>query len=362
MTNKLENYNYSKQYLLIENEGTKAYKKINSNKIFQNLDDYQYKVISTVIQREVDSEIYSLIQYEDKEIGWVNLKNSVQIFRHKAQFYKVHEEKFQSSELSDEMNIKKDFIAHFKGKLLNIKSELFYKGEKHLGVFINNKFHGFHPAKYFDPMIETDLIVPAESILNEIKLYKQSSLTSEVANEFEIKEINIIAIFKSLGILKIKFENEKNYWTDSKYFPSEMFEEINLIDKNETQRFIDDLLYSVNLERFKTKEIAKTILSAKEFLAGSTEEANDFKAQGSILYEDEIEELKEENKQYKKEIRQENNDRKLAENRLSYQLDYKVRVEAQRDKYKARMQVVEEKMKLLVEKNKKLKQQLESKK
>lgn len=361
MTNSLNNYDYSKQFVLIEQQDKKAYKKITSAENFLNLDDLQYKVITTVKQRKINDEIYSLIQYEDKEIGWVNLKDSVQIYRHPARFYKVREDLFQVSGICDKMNIKKDFIAHFKDKLLNIKSEIFYNGEKHLGVFIKNKFHGFHPAEYFDEMIEEDILVSPELFSDEIIFYKQSNLSSEITHDSDIENLTILAIFKELGILKVKLSNGEIYWTDSKYFDAEIFNEIQSDKKDDTQRFIDDLLYSVNLERSKTKEIAKTILSAKEFLSDSSEDVNDFKAQGALLYDEEIEKLKEENTQFENEIRKANNDRKLAENRLAHQLEYKEKLEAQKDKYKARMQVVEEKMKTLIEKNEQLKNKIEAK-
>src|SRR5699024_12880272 len=78
-----------------------------------------------------------------------------------------------------------------------------------------------------------------------------------------------------------------------------------------------------------------------------TEELNIFKA---------------ENLDLKRQLNKMEKAHELSQKRLDHQLDYKSRVVEQRDKYKSRMTVVEEKLKSLDQKYKSLKDKYEDKK
>src|SRR5699024_7462066 len=123
----------------------------------ENVDDYLFSVVTSVIQKETDHGLKHLIQYEDKEIGWISLEDSIPVYRFKPMHFQVIEEDFQTNELNQKMNIDKDFISHFKGKLLTVKSEVCYKDETYYSVFLKNKFHGFHHESHLDPLFDIHL-------------------------------------------------------------------------------------------------------------------------------------------------------------------------------------------------------------
>lgn len=72
-----------------------------------------YSTITSVTQQEVNRKIMHLIQYEDKELVWINLKDSLHIFRFQPVQFHIIEEKFSNNELNKKMGIEKDFISHF---------------------------------------------------------------------------------------------------------------------------------------------------------------------------------------------------------------------------------------------------------
>ncbi|WP_020006184.1 hypothetical protein [Salinicoccus albus] len=372
MINLLKNYNYSRQFILVEDEGKKIREKLKSDLELIDIDDYLWTIVTTVSMQNIEGVEYHLIQHEDKQLGWIELEDSIQIFRFPAEHYKVIEEKFTNNEVNANLNIEKDFISHFKGKLLNVKSQIFYKGERYFSVFIKGKFHGFHHHSLLDRMKPYEIEIGQDQLEENTPLYKLSSLTKPVEGELDIASLKLLSVFEQLGVGKVCVNDSDNYWIS--------LGNINGLDlnlesddeKSLEKLHLDDLFHSVNLERSKSKDIVKTVLSAQEFLNDKKNKNKDFDAQklrSSFLndksnnedLQNEKEALKKENLELKNINRKKDKGLKLAEQRLDQQKDYTQRLEAQRDKYKDRMQVVEEKLKNLDGKYKALKEKLNSK-
>src|SRR5699024_7565245 len=156
MNNTLDTYNYSRQFILVEDQDKKIRKRVNSDVELIDIDDYLWKVITTIsmqsfegkvyhliqqeekklewkemkdpkkkIRKRVNSDVepidiydylwkvittismqsfegkvYHLIQHEDKKLGWIELEDSIQILRFPAQHYKVIEERFNNNEIN----------------------------------------------------------------------------------------------------------------------------------------------------------------------------------------------------------------------------------------------------------------------
>lgn len=348
MNENFSDYNYSKQYIFVEDDNKKILKRLNRDEVIDT-DDFQYKIVTSVSQTDVEGKKMHLLQYEDKQLGWIELEKSIQIFRFPAEHYQIIEDIFQPNELNEKMGISKDFIAHFQGKLLNIKSQITYDGELYYSVFLKNKFHGFHKASYLDPLLEANENIEPENIQEDLSLFKFSNLTNEETEVIDIESLKVTSVFKHNRIAKVQVNGALNYWVSMNQLP-----EFNLpLSKPKHQQsdlYFEDLIYSINKEREKTKEILKSVLSAREFVSskkgGSTK--------SDISSQLKIEELNEELTRYKKDnedlakrIDKLFKENKLANQRLEHQLDYKKRLEAQRDKYRDRMNIVEEKLKNL---------------
>lgn len=356
MKNKIEDYNYSRLYIFIEDENKKILKRLTREDVIDG-DDYQYKIITSVSQRDIEGKKMHLIQYEDKQLGWIELESSIQVFRFPAKHYQVIEGVFQPNELNEKMGISKDFIAHFQGKLLNIKSQITYENELYYSVFLKNKFHGFHKAQYLDPIIEVSQNIEPEIIKGKLDLYKFSNLTNEVTEDIEIESLKLTAVFIENNIAKVQINNSLNYWVSMDQLPT-----INVPSYDEKQDSLDlyynDLLQSIEEERSKTKEILKSVLSAQEFASNKKGSTGVSSIQEQLKIEDMNEELtryKKDNKDLSRQIDKLYKENKLANQRLNHQLDYKKRLEDQRDKYKNRMNDVQEKLKNLDTKYKELK-------
>lgn len=358
MSLDLEGLVYTKQYILIETADTKLNKSLYEDTELIDIDDYLYSVVTSVTQKTINGVKKHLIQYEDKELGWLELKDSVQIFRFKPMNFQVIERNFYSNDLNKNMGIDKDFISHFKGKLLTIKSEINYKNEKYYSVFLKNKFHGFHHEKHLDPLFEVNIPLTPENI-NNVELYILSNLTKPIFEIPEYDNSKLLSFFKNNNIGKIQLDNNV-YWADLTTLKDIKLPNPTLDYKNIDQLRYEDLLYNVEKEQAKSKEMIKAIISAKDYI-NDTNVSKQLKFTSNKNSRDDVEELNEElnsikteNLELKRQLHKERNKLKLAENRLQHQIDYKNRLESQRDKYKSRMQLVEVKLMNLDEKYKKL--------
>lgn len=366
MNELLNEYNYSRQFILVENQNKKIRKKIKSEVDLMDIDDYLWKIITTISIQNIGGITYHLIQYEDKQLGWINLEDSIQIYRFPAKHYKIIEERFSNNEINSKMNIEKDFISHFKGKLLNIKSKIFYENEIYYSVFIKNKFHGFHHYSVLDPIRECDIEIAVEQLDENTQLYKVSNLTKPVEGEYNIESIKLISVFKEIGVGKVLLNQQDNFWIYLDNIDGLNLDFTDEVQKSVEELQLDDIFYSVNSERNKSKEILKTVLSAKDFLNNNKNKSISSDQLRNSSFEDEelkkhYNELKKEKLEQDKNFRKTDGELKLAQKRLEHQKDYTNRLEAQRDKYKKRMVTVEEKLKNLDTKYKSLKEQLNKK-
>src|SRR5699024_10196989 len=365
MVDKLSDYKYSKQYILIEDSDNKFSKSAYAETGLENIDDYLYSVVTSVTQKEVNGVLMHLIQYEDKEIGWIELRDSIQVYRFKSSHFQVIEENFQSNELNQKMQIDKDFISHFKGKLLTVKSQVQYKGERYFSVFLKNKFHGFHHERHLDPLFKVNIPLKEEDLGADPELYMISNLTKPVKEIPNFSNVKLLSIFPNNKIGKIQL-GKNAYWMDLLKLNDFEIPDLALEYKSEEQLILDDILYGVDLERNKSKEMVKSVLSAKDYLSDNKENKKLIKElkKGSNADTSEIKEelntFKSENLDLKRQLRKEEKAHELAQKRLDHQLDYKSRVEEQRDKYKSRMTVVEEKLKNLDQKYKSLKEKYDA--
>lgn len=368
MKNVLDQYNYSRQFILIETQNKKIRKRLKSDLELIDIDDYLWKIVTTISVQNIDGTYYHLLQHEDKKLGWLDLEDSIQIFRFPAKHYKIIEDKFSNNEINSNMNINKDFISHFKGKLLNIKSQIKFNNEVYYSVFIKNKFHGFHHHSVLDPMIECEIEIDKNQLDENIQFYTVSNLTKPVEGDYDIESLKLISVFKKTEVGKVRVNHSDNYWIHL-----ENITDLDLDISSDNQKSIeelklDDIFYSINLERNKSKEIVKTVLSAKDFLndkknknkSVNTDHFRSISPDDSEL-KNKYNELQKEKQGQDKLLRKTSGELKLAENRLAHQQDYNERLEAQKKKYKKRMETVEEKLKNLDMRYKSLKEKINKK-
>src|SRR5690625_811334 len=361
MKKLLDGYNYSRQFIFLEDAANTFLQTLETEDGKEQAEDYLWKIVTSVYEKNIDGKTFHMIQYEDKRVGWIKLKNSLRIYRHSAEQYKIVEDIYSNNELNKKLGIEKDFISHFKEKLLTVKSEVMFENERYLSVFIKEKFHGFHHENVLDPLLKCN--IDLSEYKSDFELFSQSNLTKP-AEDSTSDDLKMTAVFKKNKIGKVLSNNEEYFWIsyrDAKPSILKQVEEVpDSTNKSIEKLELDDLLYSVNLERGKTKDILKSVLSAKKYLkdgkTGSIPlEAND----DYIEMEDRYNKLKKEYDEFT--LEQARKTRKISKelelnlNRLEQQKDYNNRVTEQRNKYKERMNLLDDKMKNLNDKYKVLK-------
>ena len=354
-------YDYPKQYILNEKPGTKIYKVIGEDEGSEEIDDYQFSIITTITEKHEDGVKYTRIQHEDERLGWINLQNSIQLFRFKDKSYMFIAEDFEANEINDKLNIVKDFKTHFTNKIVTVKSEVEYKGKKLLAVFVKDRFFGFHDEEYFEELIPTKIKLE-EDDLQKKTLYKISSMENPYHEKVNFDKPRLVSVFKDSNIGRIRANRKEYYWITLEGLENYLID-LETETKKETDKYLDDIFYAIEKEREHSKEAVKTVLSAQSFLNSKRIRDKDKRIQtlqnsfnranekiknlesgvntnssGSKLSNEEILELKRSNHKLSQEV-------KLSEQRLEQQRDYNRRLEEQRDKYKARMKIVEEKLK-----------------
>src|SRR5699024_10896405 len=338
---KIKSYDYPKQIIVNEEDGTKIYKKLENDRDAIEVDDYKWQVVSTITDKIHNQNVYSLIQHEDSQLGWINFKNSIQIFRFEPEISRFIDEEFVTNGINEKLGINKDFRTHFTGKLLSIKSEILYEGNRLLGVFVKDKFFGFHDEKYFEKLTNCNINIP-KNVISQKDFYKTSKMHENSNDEVTLEEPVLISAFKKSNVGKVKVNSKEYYWIylDGLEEYTDQIQDSDFSKSNE-QKQIDDLFYAVKKERQHSKEIVKTVLSLKEYMKSKK---NKNKLDYDLATNNE---LRKELENMKLKIEKTSKNLKLSETRLEQQRDYNRRLEIQKDKYKDRMNLLEEKFKKL---------------
>src|SRR5699024_259790 len=268
---------YPKQYIFLANDDKKIYKVINDVENVKPVDEYLWSPITTITEKKVDGTVYSLIQHEDERLGWVNLEKSIQILRHEPVYYKFIDQEFENHELNVKMGNVKDYRVQFSNKILTVKSEIEYNGETLLGVFIKNKFSGFHPKNYFEKMIECNIEIPIE-VIKDKKLYKLSSLNKIYDNKIFYNRPKLITIYKQNNLGRVKVNSKEFFWTTLDGLENYTADYNNNEESlSLEQKIYDDIVYGINLERQHSKEMLKTVLDARKYLNSKKAKEKDFR-------------------------------------------------------------------------------------
>src|SRR5699024_5798738 len=167
-------------------------------------------IVTTVSKKLYKNEYYHLIQYDDQKLGWIQLKDSIQIFRFDPKTYKLIDTEYYSNDVNDKLGFDKDFLSAFSGKLLTVKSEINYKNTTYYGVFIKNRFQGFHPAEILDEAIDLNIEILPSNIIEKSSMYVTSSLKNEIQEDLKIESAKIVVLFSRLGICKIQVNNKRS--------------------------------------------------------------------------------------------------------------------------------------------------------
>src|SRR5699024_7276574 len=122
--------NYPKLFILNEDDNTKISKSLESLDEKEAIKEYKWKIVSTVTEEQKDDKIYTLIQYKEKKLGWIELNSSIQIFRFEPKIYRFIDNDFIVSDINKKILINKNFKEDLSNKLLTVHSEIEYQGKK----------------------------------------------------------------------------------------------------------------------------------------------------------------------------------------------------------------------------------------
>src|SRR5699024_10554116 len=100
-----------------------------------------------------------------------------------------------------------------------------------------------------------------------------------IKNKIEIDNPYIAFTFKGNKIGRIKVNKKDFYWIklDELNEKFNSFEPEFINERTEEQKYLDDIFYSINVERNKSKELVKTVLEAKKYLKTKKEKEKDTK-------------------------------------------------------------------------------------
>src|SRR5699024_8336967 len=151
----------------------------------------------------------------------------------------------------------------FKDKIVFTKCVVTFEGEKYYGIFINNKFHGFHHESFVDLFIETDIIL--ETKIDNLKLYKISNLTQVFEKNNLNNNARLVGIVPQHNIGKLKFKNIKTpYWINLKELNEKI--KLNSQEYSKEKVILDDIFEFIKIERNKSKLIADQVLEVKKYI------------------------------------------------------------------------------------------------
>lgn len=262
MNSKLMEYEYPRKYIFIEEENNVFRKDINDSLNSSN-HKYQWKFVDSIARKKVGELKYDLIQHDDKVLGWVELENSIQVYRFSQRHCKVIDEDYFDNDLNTKMDKIRNYKLLFKDKILIAKCEIIYNDEKYYGIFLNGQFQGFHHEKYIDFLIPFDTVIDCKT--KEYKLFRISNLSKPLELESAPTTLNLIGVFPKMKIGKVKINSIKqSMWIDLNKLDSPVNLNINKPFKEE--KILDDIFEYIKFEREKSKAIVDKVLEVKEYL------------------------------------------------------------------------------------------------
>ena len=100
---------------------------------------------------------YNLIQFDNEKLGWINLEDSIQVFRFSNRYCRIDDKHLSNNEINKKMNNQHNVLLEKTNKLLTIKSMIFFEEEQYFSVFHNEEFLGFYEAGVLDELVKCDI-------------------------------------------------------------------------------------------------------------------------------------------------------------------------------------------------------------
>lgn len=216
------------------------------------------EVVEVLKKRTVNNQVFFNVKFENEILGWINLENSIRLYRIPKTFGKCDFKKkldlkfFEVEGITQELN----------NNLVEAKYYSFIEGNP--SVFIKK----IGSSRKLTPIREEDfaqLITPEEEIKINISegenLYKDSSMKNERFVLEGDKAAKITGYFNKLNEIRVRVDN-KTYW----YFYEEIFtEKEDYLAFN--YDFVDKIMYlkeSNNILKNKNKQQENVINTVRK--------------------------------------------------------------------------------------------------
>ena len=196
------------EVLLQENINQNIYHEFDitlSDRTLGNLND---QVVRIIALREIEEEIYGLLEFGANIIGWTVLENSIFIHPKKLESVKIDFDKFTTPEFNRQVNINKDLVLSLKGRLLTSKSFIEINNEQLEMIYLKGKFQGFvNPGDIIRGIDTADHI----SLDKSVQLYRDANLVIDQEPVAETMKATVILVFPQLNLAKLSTENQTSW-------------------------------------------------------------------------------------------------------------------------------------------------------
>ncbi|PCF87489.1 hypothetical protein [Staphylococcus intermedius] len=217
-----------------------------------------YRVLST---RNIGNQLYGYLKGQ-REIGWVELKNSHYVFNKQDEIVFVKNKKG----IQNPLNITYQFVDRFtpdiQNKFLTSKGLMKYKGEFYELLFQKKRFIGFVKPSDIDVGYHVDEDM---SLIEDATLFLESRLKTKVAHENVKSDFKLKLIFPEKGIGKLE-EDGQIYWIALKDVVQQQLERIlgTLPDYRSTEAVeLNDIIHNFLTERHKAKRVMTALVKDK---------------------------------------------------------------------------------------------------
>ncbi|QCT74490.1 hypothetical protein [Macrococcoides canis] len=270
---------YSNFYLIIESEGTYIYSDKERTHHIGDISDYNYSILKAISIDDTDGHITVLLQSGSMLIGWVELQDSLLLYRKQHEQVEIDLTQYKTSELSLLIDDKKDYQLAFNAYNLSSRFYCFYKGERMEVIYKGKNMLAIVESKY----VAHQVALEVEDVTIEQTIVYSSSKFNEALDQhyFDFnRPFTIIAAYPELGRLKVK-QGERTGWISN----SAASYSVQIDEKSDETIYSEHMNYCYIHETELTQSVVKRLLNENISLRNKLIKASEQRDRIETLYQ-----------------------------------------------------------------------------
>lgn len=255
-------YNLGFEIILNEQEETSIYKTAIFDQVIGTVGERIYGLYKVIDFREIEDKTYYLISNKNGIVGWVNLINSITLYKKEHEAVKLIDKNYYVDEINHILRF--DLVNTDINKVYMSRGFIILNGKVLEAIYLKSVLIGFFSPNDLDHSIK----INEKMILdNENDFYLDSGFITKAEDVNKEAAMKIIDFFPNLKIVRVKHKNSI-LWVKIRDFRHEKLNRQKelLSDLSFNNLFAIHISYSYEQERRKAKDVIKKLIEENKNL------------------------------------------------------------------------------------------------